>query len=89
MKQESTASEYAVDRLYSKLAKESTSSAYFLNPEVDFTRSLIKSLIVSEGRYGYLACPCRLAEGIKDEDLDIICPCDYRDADLGQYGTCY
>jgi ferredoxin-thioredoxin reductase catalytic subunit len=46
MKQESTASEYAVDRLYSKLAKESTSSAYFLNPEVDFTRSLIKSLIV-------------------------------------------
>jgi ferredoxin-thioredoxin reductase catalytic chain len=89
MKQESTASEYAVDSLYSELAREANSRAYFLNPDVDFTKTLVNSLIVNEGRYGYLACPCRLAEGIKGEDLDIICPCDYRDTDLGQYGTCY
>jgi ferredoxin-thioredoxin reductase catalytic chain len=30
-----------------------------------------------------------LAEGVKSEDLDIICPCDYRDADVSQYSTCY
>jgi rubrerythrin len=23
------------------------------------------------------------------KDLDIICPCDYRDPDLDQYGACY
>ena len=26
---------------------------------------------------------------MKKEDLDIICPCDYRDADLAEYGTCF
>ena len=46
-------------------------------------------MLVNERRYGYWACPCRLASGVKSEDLDIICPCDYRDADLAEYGTCY
>ena len=36
-----------------------------------------------------MACPCRLSVGIKEEDLDIICPCDYRDADLDEFGACY
>jgi rubrerythrin len=36
-----------------------------------------------------LACPCRLASGNKPDDIDIICPCDYRDADLNEFGTCY
>ena len=30
-----------------------------------------------------------LASGKKEEDLDIICPCDYRDPDVSQYGACY
>ena len=27
--------------------------------------------------------------GQKEKDLDIICPCDYRDPDLADYGACY
>lgn len=49
----------------------------------------MKGLLVNKGRYGYLSCPCRLATGQKAEDLDIICPCDYRDPDLSEYGSCY
>jgi ferredoxin-thioredoxin reductase catalytic subunit/rubredoxin len=49
----------------------------------------VESLIINEKIYGYWACPCRLADGKKEEDLDIICPCDYRDADLLEYDTCY
>jgi rubrerythrin len=30
-----------------------------------------------------------LASGTKEEDLDIVCPCDYRDPDLNEYGACY
>jgi rubrerythrin len=30
-----------------------------------------------------------LASGNKAEDLDIICPCDYRDPDLIDYDACY
>lgn len=40
-------------------------------------------------RYGYGACPCRLASGNEDEDLDLVCPCDYRDTDLNDYGACF
>lgn len=62
---------------------------YYLNPDRSFTDALLESLLINERRYGYPACPCRLASGIKTEDLDIICPCDYRDPDLSQYETCF
>ncbi|MFA5794997.1 MAG: ferredoxin-thioredoxin reductase catalytic domain-containing protein [Candidatus Brocadiia bacterium] len=78
-----------VDNLYAKLKKEAEASGYYLNPDVEFAKALVRSLIVNERRYGYWACPCRLATGRKAEDLDIICPCDYRDADVAQYGACY
>jgi ferredoxin-thioredoxin reductase catalytic chain len=78
-----------VDRLYERLGKEAEVAGYHLNPDVEFAKGLIKSLIVNERRYGYRACPCRLASGKKQDDLDIICPCDYRDLDVNEYGFCY
>ena len=79
----------AIDRHYQRLKKEAESGGYHLNPEVAFTRELVQGLLVNRDRYGYPACPCRLASGIRAEDMDIICPCDYRDADVVQFGTCY
>jgi ferredoxin-thioredoxin reductase catalytic chain len=78
-----------IDQLYDRLNREAEAAGYHLNPDVDFTKSLVRGMIINERRYGYWACPCRLAEGVMSKDLDIICPCDYRDADLGQYGTCF
>ena len=78
-----------IDRLYDRLLSEAESASYHLNPDVEFTKDLVKSLIINERRYGYWACPCRLASGKKEDDLDIICPCDYRDPDLNEFGACY
>ena len=78
-----------VDRLYEKLNGEAEASGYHLNPDVVFTRELVTGLLTNEKRYGYRACPCRLSTGNKEDDLDIICPCDYRDSDLDDYGMCY
>src|SRR3972149_1314374 len=78
-----------VNALYEKLKREAEEGGYHLNTDVDFTKDLVRSLLVNERRYGYWACPCRLASGVKGEDLDIICPCDYRDDDLNEYGACY
>lgn len=78
-----------IDKLYERLNKEAESAGYHLNPDVEFTKALVRGLLVNEQRYGYWACPCRLAIGKKEDDLDIICPCDYRDPDLNQYGACY
>jgi ferredoxin-thioredoxin reductase catalytic subunit len=75
--------------LYEKLKKEAEASGYLLNPDVDFVLDLMEGLITNQKRYGYRACPCRLAEGVREQDLDIICPCDYRDPDLDEHGACY
>lgn len=78
-----------IDSLYEKLDREAEEGGYHLNPDTEFTKDLVKGILLNEKRYGYWACPCRLASGEKIEDLDIICPCDYRDADLNEYGNCY
>jgi ferredoxin-thioredoxin reductase catalytic chain len=78
-----------VDALYEQLNREAEASGYHLNPELEFTKALVESLLINEERYGYWACPCRLATGDKQQDLDIICPCDYRDPDLIAWGACY
>jgi ferredoxin-thioredoxin reductase catalytic subunit len=78
-----------IDRLYDRLFREAESAGYYLNPDVEFTKELVKGLIINERRYGYWACPCRLASGKKKDDLDIICPCDYRDPDLNEFDACY
>lgn len=77
------------ESLRQQLEDEAEEMGYHLNPDLDFTRNLVMGLLVNERRYGYHSCPCRLASGDRDDDLDIICPCDYRDQDLNDYGACY
>jgi ferredoxin-thioredoxin reductase catalytic chain len=78
-----------VEALRDRLAREAESGGYHLNPDTEFTLSLVEGLITNEKRFGYRSCPCRLASGNREDDLDIICPCDYRDPDLDEWGTCY
>ena len=78
-----------IERRYGELNREAEGGGYHLNPDVEFTKKLVRGLLFNVRRYNYQACPCRLAKGIKQEDLDIICPCDYRDPDLREWGACY
>lgn len=82
-------SSQAVDEEYQKLKREAESGGYHLNPDVEFTKELVKGLLVNQSRYGYMNCPCRLASGDREKDIDIICPCYYRDPDISDYGCCY
>jgi len=84
-----TVSQKEIDDLYNRLNNYAEKAGYHLNPDVAFTKSLVESLLVNKKRYGYMACPCRLVSGEKSLDTDIICPCDYRDADVDEYGMCY
>ncbi|MFA6363629.1 ferredoxin-thioredoxin reductase catalytic domain-containing protein [Methanoregula sp.] len=81
--------EISIDVEYERIKTNAEKNGYRLNPDIDFVKNLIRGLLKNEQRYGYRACPCRLASGIKDQDLDIICPCDYRDTDVEEHGACY
>jgi ferredoxin-thioredoxin reductase catalytic subunit/rubredoxin len=62
---------------------------YYLTPQPELLQGFLEGLKTNEDRYGYQLCPCRLASGNFEFDRDIICPCDYRDPDVAQYGACY
>jgi ferredoxin-thioredoxin reductase catalytic subunit len=82
-------SEKQVEELDEQLRREAEASGYHLNPDKAMTGELCLGLLTNEQRYGYRACPCRLASGNREEDLDIVCPCDYRDPDLAEHNACY
>lgn len=69
-----------------RIAKD---KGYRFNPDEEFYNSLLKGLFKNKERFGYPSCPCRLATGKMNEDIDIICPCVYRDPDLFEFGRCY
>ena len=78
-----------IEAYYQNLNQDARASGYHLNPDVEFTKDLVKGLLVNTLRYGYQNCPCRLASGDAEADQDIVCPCDYRDADLTSFGSCF
>ncbi len=82
-------SDEEVEKLYVRLDKEAKQGGYNLNPDAEFTKGLVRGLLINEKRYGYRSCPCRLAANDKAKDIDIVCPCYYRDPDLEDYGACY
>ncbi len=65
------------------------SEGYRLNPDREILEGIIEGLAANEDKMGYWNCPCRKASGDRSRDLDIICPCRYRDPDLKEFGRCY
>jgi ferredoxin-thioredoxin reductase catalytic subunit len=78
-----------VEELYAKLRGSQEPLGYFFNKDMDLVMDLLKGLLINKERYGYMACPCRLASGNQELDADIICPCEYRGQDVAAYGSCY
>jgi ferredoxin-thioredoxin reductase catalytic subunit len=72
-----------------KLRNRIERKGYYLNPDLGMTEPLVEGLLVNQARYGYAFCPCRLASGVYTQDVDLICPCNYRDQDVNEYGSCY
>ena len=76
--------------LLETLRKLQEPKGYFFNADLEgLTLPLLESLIVNKDRYGYMACPCRLAVGDFETDKDIVCPCAYREPDVAEYGACF
>jgi len=78
-----------LEKVRQRAESDAKTYGYHLNPDPDFLKDLLEGLKQNEERYGYPSCPCRLASGKFEFDRDIICPCDYRDPDVAEYGTCY
>jgi ferredoxin-thioredoxin reductase catalytic chain len=78
-----------IDFVRKRAEADAKTYGYFLTPQTDLREMFFEGLKANEDRFGYPVCPCRLGTGNLDLDRDIICPCDYRDPDVAQYGSCY
>jgi len=75
--------------LYEMLKKTQEPKGYFFNKDTAWVLQILNDLLVNKSRYGYMSCPCRLASGVREKDSDIICPCQYREQDIKEFGSCY
>lgn len=76
-------------KLFEMLKGIQEPKGYYFSKDTERTFDLLQALIKNRERYGYMACPCRLASGDRESDQDIICPCVYREPDVKEYGSCY
>jgi len=77
------------ESLYQALRPLQEQRGYFFNADHAIVLELLEQLLIIKDRYGYMACPCRITSGKRQDDKDVLCPCVYRDADVQQYGACY
>ena len=77
------------EQLYTALQRINEPKGYFFNRDREQTMALLAGLLVNKKRYGYMLCPCRLGQEDREADRDIICPCDYREDDVREFGSCY
>ena len=78
-----------MEQVKARAEADARTYGYHLTPDPQLLQGLLEGLKTNEERYGYPSCPCRLAIGNLEIDRDIICPCDYRDPDMVEYGACY
>ncbi len=79
----------SIDDVKRRAERDAKSRGIHLTPDEKLLQTLLEGLKTNEERYGYPSCPCRMASGDFETDRDIICPCDYRDPDVAEYGCCY
>ena len=77
------------EQMLQDMQKDADDNGYFLCPDQELLDELIDGLVKNEDRYGYGSCPCRMSSGVRSYDADIVCPCEYRDADVSEFGMCY
>lgn len=78
-----------IKAFYEKLRKVHEPKGYFFNTDTNLVYELLEALLQNKETYGYMACPCRLASGDRENDRDICCPCDYREPDVAEYDSCF
>ena len=76
-----------IETLYGMLKKSQEPKGYYFNRDKERVFELLEALLANKKRYGYMNCPCRLSSGERENDKDTICPCEYREPDVKEYGS--
>ncbi len=71
-------------------AKFTENNDFILNTDEDLVSMVISGLLDNEKEYGLKLCPCRLRDGTRQRDLELICPCNFKIQDVWENeGRCW
>ena len=65
-------------KIWQDFAGLQTDDKFFLNPDMKRVEQLAKGVLDNEEIHGLKFCPCRITTGRFDDDIKIICPCNFR-----------
>ncbi len=65
-------------KIWEEFVGAQTEKAFILNPKRERVRMLAEGVLNNEQKRGLKYFPCRLITGRKDEDLKLICPCNFQ-----------
>lgn len=51
---------------------------FMLNPERGHVEGVADGVLENESGYGLKVCPCRLRDGSRERDLELLCPCNFK-----------
>lgn len=63
---------------------------FMLNPDSSHVDAIISGVLKNEETHGLKLCPCRLRDGTRDRDLELLCPCNFKVQDTWrEKGRCW
>jgi len=51
---------------------------FVLNPDKEHVDMIVDGVLENEKKFGLKLCPCRLRDGTREKDLELICPCNFK-----------
>ena len=80
--------EEEVIRVWEKFAEKS--DEFMLNPDKKHVEALAKGVLMNHEKQGYKFCPCRLRNGSREQDLALLCPCNFKAQQVwAEQGRCW
>lgn len=73
--EEGTADEFDFQKAIEKFAE---GNEFQINPDKKRVRTLLEGIFNCEKNHGMKYCPCRLIKKNFEEDLKLVCPCNFR-----------
>ena len=73
--------------IYERFAKNKD---FMLNPDKEHLEFIIQGILTNEKKFGMRLCPCRVRDGTKQRDLELICPCNFKSQEIWtEKGACW
>lgn len=61
-----------------------------LNPDKSHVDMIVNGLLRNKQKYRLKLCPCRIRDGTRERDLELICPCNFKTDDAWKNkGMCW